>query len=506
MESSSTVQGVDKLHSEKPPVPHDTDSSSTVHDQQNRDTISKPPVPYEYEKLSYVERTRWWVLGFLFVFNGLERLMFATVHSTSSEILTSDFNVLPSSAKSMTNGFLTVVYLMPLFCGICADNWLGNVWMVLISCAFYICGGVLLCWAAGIVDQTLYLLSLYTFISVGAGVKSTLVNLAADQIVRKEGQTDESYQVTMSSFFNLWTAAINIGAIFSFTLLSQIATEGLGAIPQSKGYMWAYILACCALGFGIICFLFSVPFLRPSTTRGRICQRHVDEENGVVADQQPFPFSELVQCIWNDGMNGFRGAQHGGDVRGAVGLCSWILLIVCIIWSFVNGVNSEVAIAKPMSYVTASLSVIQFGMNIYAYRRAEEWVSNYQIGTFLQLTATQLPVCSFIYTGVMSFRTGFLQSTCQYDLRLFGGGTVFNGVFLFTAVCIGNIVPALILNLWLESWLRKKGIHFGIRPRLATGAIFFIVALACASGFEFMRRTRSNVQFYVHFLTSLNVI
>lgn len=92
---------------------------------------------------------------------------------------------------------------------------------------------------------------------------------------------------------------------------------------------------------------------------------------------------QVFSSVWTSAKKGFSGE---GDPRGAVGFLSWILMAIAIIWTFINAVIPESSITKTFSYVDLCLFVVFFAMNIYAYRRAENWVPDPEVGAFLQLT------------------------------------------------------------------------------------------------------------------------
>jgi len=132
---------------------------------------------------------------------------------------------------------------MPLLGGTIADNFFGNMWTTGMCCLCYIAGMVCVSIGTGLESEALYYTGIYALISTGTGLKAVLMNLAADQIIQKPGQTEADFAATRQVFFNSWYACIQVGSLFANMLMTTIATQGLGAIPASKGFMWAYIIA-----------------------------------------------------------------------------------------------------------------------------------------------------------------------------------------------------------------------------------------------------------------------
>ena len=167
-------------------------------------------------------------------------------------------------------------------------------------------------------------------------------------------------------------------------------------------------------------------------------------------------------------------------------------MLIAIASTFVCSVISKSDATKAMSYVNLSLFIIFFIMNIWCYRRAEKWVPDPEVGAFLQLTTVQLPTIAFMFTAYSSMLTGFVQSSCQFNVRLFGGTYQFNSAFLESMDNIGVLVFTAVLNFFIEPFMRKRGIHFGVKKRLIVGAIGFMISMSFAAGFEVFRRNKGN--------------
>ena len=98
--------------------------------------------------------------------------------------------------------------------------------------------------------------ALYGLISLGAGgIKSNVVTLGGDQFI--EGKPE--HDIEKKTFFNYFYWAINIGAAFSFGYLSQMATNGSGAIPEAYGFFWSFTICSIALALAIMAFLINSP-------------------------------------------------------------------------------------------------------------------------------------------------------------------------------------------------------------------------------------------------------
>ncbi len=290
----------------------------------------------------------------------------------------------------------------------------------------------------------------------------------------------------------------------------------MGAIPKDKGFQWAYTISGIMFVLGTIAFGVATMGLQESTMRGGICKRRAEvgqkitttnnsnnEEDytndgannntdSVDLENEKMPYQQIWDSIWHHGWSGFTGF---GDWRGAVGLTSWFCLIFAVIWSFINAVIPDNKISPGLSYVSLVMFFAFFVLNIIAYKNAEDWVVDSDVGKFLQLTTVQIPPLSFMFIAFSSGMTGMVQSTCQFDVRLFGGDYQFNGSFLFPFVGIGALFWTGILNYDIEPFLQKHGwqMKFGVKARLITGALAFMVAMAFAAGFEVFRRNLANV-------------
>ena len=245
---------------------------------------------------SAVRKTKWWVVVMLLAVEAFERWCFYTLAGTVSQIATIKFDKSPASAKSLANAFSMVVYLMPLIGGAIADNLFGNMWTTAGCCCFYICGMVLVSIGAGTESQVVFFIGLYAMISMGTGLKAVLMNLAADQIIQKPQQTDKEFAATRQVFFNSWYACIQVGSLIANMLMTTIATQGLGPIPEDKGFMWAYIIAGVVFAMGFAMFVIACFGLRKSSMKGRCWDKSYNKKES--------PIKQVWNSVWQSAKKG----------------------------------------------------------------------------------------------------------------------------------------------------------------------------------------------------------
>ena len=167
--------------------------------------------------------TRWWVVLLILLAEASERLSFYVMSGTYKKVMTSFFNFDVASASSMYTAFTMLGFLSPVLFGVLADSYLGNYWSSLIAFALYLLGKLMVAvsLAPDDLNYALWTTGTFIFMSLGIGMKATLIAFGADQLQQQEEDSEDDFQQRRSSFFHWYYASIGVCSILTTHILSR---------------------------------------------------------------------------------------------------------------------------------------------------------------------------------------------------------------------------------------------------------------------------------------------
>jgi peptide/histidine transporter 3/4 len=140
-------------------------------------------------------------------------------------------------------------YITPLLGGYIADAYIGRYKAILYFMSIYFVGMVGVCISANAAhpNVVIFFIAIYTTALGTGGIKPNVSTLGADQF---EG-TSEKVLAEKSSFFSWFYWAINLGAIFSFTIVAQLC--------QNVSFAIGYTVPAAFMGLSIVVFVIGSP-------------------------------------------------------------------------------------------------------------------------------------------------------------------------------------------------------------------------------------------------------
>jgi len=146
------------------------------------------------------------------------------------------------------------VYVTPLIGGMIADVYLGRFRTLLVFSGIYLLGLVLFIYGAvpSAIRPPVIFLAMYTIALAAGGIKPNASTMGADQFdLRFKQDQRESAQ-----FFSFFYVAINLGALVSYTLLAEVAQNGVNGLGGKQyGFLVSVSFQAAILTVGIFIFV-----------------------------------------------------------------------------------------------------------------------------------------------------------------------------------------------------------------------------------------------------------
>uniref|UniRef100_A0A7R9UH25 Major facilitator superfamily (MFS) profile domain-containing protein n=1 Tax=Pinguiococcus pyrenoidosus TaxID=172671 RepID=A0A7R9UH25_9STRA len=156
---------------------------------------------------------------------------------------------------SIWSGFC---YVTPLFGGWLADSYLGRYNTILILCALYLSGLVLMVFGAipGAESEAVIYPGLYIIAFGTGGIKPNVSTFGADQF----DDDNEQDKKEKESFFNWFYWSINLGALISYTLVAYICQYGIAGLGgEDWGFFIGFIIPAVSMALAILAFYSGTP-------------------------------------------------------------------------------------------------------------------------------------------------------------------------------------------------------------------------------------------------------
>ncbi len=194
---------------------------------------------------TYYEKPILRVCSFILIQEACERLAFYGLTPTFKPFLRNNYGFKDDAANSFIFIFNGLSYAAPIISAIISDTYLGVYNTILVFSAVYFAGLVMVCVAAidGVNQVWMLYVGVWVLLALGTGgIKSCISVLGGQQI-------HPSQKETMTSFFTLFYAAINFGAIVGGFAVPAVCDE----VSYFAGYaipVVAFALATAVLVIG----------------------------------------------------------------------------------------------------------------------------------------------------------------------------------------------------------------------------------------------------------------
>jgi len=399
--------------------------------------------------------------------NLAERFCFYTINGTQLFYMQHKLDYSAQSAQSIILVLQSACYLSCLPGGVLGDK-VGKYRTILFFAIAYFAGclAVTLSTDPSVKSAPLFLIGSFAGLAIGSGgIKPNVPNFGADQIDKEEER---------SAFFSYFYWAINIGSAVALGFMSTLAnsptTFGIG---EDWGYFVAYAIASAAMGVAAILFV--------SGTRA-YKGKHATGKSSVM---RPIMRSVVVS------------AKSSG--RGKFALLGWVMMVPFFVLSFVQAFMTGTA-GIYVGIISCSCGVVMI-LSLTVAHVDNSWLHLPQdlVGEAgmseddVQMTFQGIPMmllANAIFNFAYSMMLGpFLVQSCQMDLNIGSvslGGAVFN-----LGDCLAIIICIPIFEKFIFPGIKKcLGYEATNTQKLMAGYFFAALAMATATLFEVVRRTR----------------
>nr|CCA20815.1 Protondependent Oligopeptide Transporter (POT) Family putative [Albugo laibachii Nc14] len=185
-----------------------------------------------------------------------ERLAYYGLTGSLPIFFHKQFGISNVLSTELNNAFTSLSYLTPLLGAYIADRHLGRFYTIILFSSVYLVGLLLCVYGAWPSESNaaiwIFMIGLFVGVAFGAGgIKPNVVVLGADQFDLKIA----SERKEKESFFNWFYWAINIGATFSYGILTNIAVNGLPPLVSQKyGFFLSFLLPTIIFGIALLVF------------------------------------------------------------------------------------------------------------------------------------------------------------------------------------------------------------------------------------------------------------
>eukprot|EP00936_MAST-01D_sp_MAST-1D-sp1_P001255 g1255.t1 len=432
------------------------------------------PTPRKYNNIMLS------VCSFILVTEFCERLTFYGLSGSLPVFWTQKFGLSTALATELNSLFSAVNYLTPLVGAYVADVMLGRFATIGGFCIVYV-AGLAMCVVAAyptILSQPLFFIGLFGFVALGAGgIKPNVVVLGADQFDLR----DPEQRKQKDSFFNWFYWSINVGATFSFIFLTNLATNGMGAIPERDGFFASFAIPLGAFVLAIIAFFAGSSRYTKNQPQGSVLTKFF----GVVI----FAAKRTSDGFW---------------LAFGAAFCVPVATVITIASYFVDpGSTIQQALA------ITGMVLILGGLTMFVvYGQRTEWVDvarkdkggpydDADVDDVADVVRV-VPYLAFIVAfwaiyGQMS--NNFLLQGCQMNIRL---GTGKNPTQLNAATlnCFDSSVILVFIPLFdkfLYPSIERAGIRLTVLRKIGTGFFFCILSMTVAGVIEISRKDAQTI-------------
>jgi len=416
---------------------------------------------------------------FILIMEGAERLCFYTFSGSINIFMRNELDFPQAQSSSLLAVFNTLVYLTPLLGGYIADASWGRYKTIGVFGTLYLIGVALMTLSSYPPDKTewLFMISFFGCIALGAGgIKSNVVTMGGDQFnldIPEEIEQKERY-------FNYFYWVINIGALVSYFVLAQMATE-----PEEFGLWpgWGFFAT-----FGISTGALLLALTSFFAASGRYIYK---PPSGSAT-------AKIFAVI-------FDAAREKG--MGKLLLTGTAVVFLGVIVGVVQAFLLPGPAQDGMTYAAFACAVIGIACVLIPTTGMPTWLDPHAREGYSLINADQMQqhdstehrvmmatrVVSVLFNTVsfqvvyaaMSF---FALSACQMDVDI-GGGVQINATMLNAADCIAIIVVVPLLDSYIYPWFTAKlGRKIKATEKYMCGIVLSVAAIVVAAQLEIARK------------------
>ncbi|RLN64587.1 hypothetical protein BBJ29_003287 [Phytophthora kernoviae] len=382
-------------------------------------------------------------------------------------------------ATELNSTFTSLSYLTPLLGAYVADRYLGRFATIIGFCLLYIAGLALCVFASlpAVSSLPLFMLGLFGGVGFGAGgIKPNVVVLGADQF----DVSIPAQQREKDSFFNWFYWAINIGATFSYGVLTNLAVNGLPPyISADYGFFASFAIPSGAFVLAVTVFYMGKGRYRRVPPKGSALSKF---------------FAVLIEA-------GSRSRRGKLVLSGGLAFVPGIVLTTASYFIQDEFTHMVVALtgAGAVAYGTFVL-VFSGAMTDWlklATRTRGGSFSSQEVQDAMQVVrlAPYLGIIIIFWAAYGQMNSNFVVQGCQMDLRVKGNDGVLLSSAMLNVVDSGVILIFIpVFDRLLYPFLTKLGIYPTLLRKVGTGLVFSMLAMIAAGLTEQVRKSRPMIE------------
>ncbi|RLN70576.1 hypothetical protein BBJ28_00008886 [Nothophytophthora sp. Chile5] len=417
------------------------------------------------------------VCSFILVTEFCERLAYYGLSGSLPIFFHKKLGLSSVLATELNSTFTSLSYLTPLLGAYVADRHLGRFATIVAFCGIYIVGLAMCVFAAlpTVLSMPLFMLGLFGGVGFGAGgIKPNVVVLGADQFdVSVPAQRREK-----DSFFNWFYWAINVGATFSFGVLTNLAVNGLPPyISADYGFFASFAIPSTAFVLAATVFYMGKARYRRVPPKGSALRQF---------------FAVLTEA-------GARSRRGRLVLSGGLAFVPGIVLTTSSY--FIQDAFTHMAVAL------AGAGCVAYGTFVLVCSgAATDWLrlatrakggsfssQEVQDATQVVRLAPYLGVIIIFWAVYGQMNSNFVVQGCQMDLRVGGQDAGDSPVLLSSAML--NIVDSGVILLFIPVFdrllypmLTRMGIYPTLLRKIGAGLVFAMLAMLAAGWTEQVRK------------------
>jgi peptide/histidine transporter 3/4 len=424
------------------------------------------------------------VCSFILVTEFCERLAYYGLSGSLPIFFHRNLGLSTVLATELNSTFTSLSYLTPLLGAYVADSHLGRFQTIVVFCLLYIFGLALCVFAAlpAVSSLPLFMLGLFGGVGFGAGgIKPNVVVLGADQFdVDIPAQRAEK-----DSFFNWFYWAINVGATFSYGVLTNLAVNGLPPyISTEYGFFASFAIPSAAFVLAAVVFY-----------AGKSRYRRVPPKGSALSKF----FSVLMQA-------GARSARGKLVLSGGMAFAPGIVLTTASY--FIQDDVTHMAVAL------TGAGAVAYGTFVLVFSgAATDWLrlatranggsfSTQEVQDAAQVVrlAPYLGIIIIFWAVYGQMNSNFVVQGCQMDLRVQGSEGASGKPVLLSSAMLNVVDSAVILvfipvfDRLLYPLLTKMGIYPSLLRKIGAGLVFAMLAMVAAGWTEQVRKSSPMIQ------------
>ncbi|CAI5714611.1 unnamed protein product [Peronospora effusa] len=419
------------------------------------------------------------VCSFILVTEFCERLAYYGLSGSLPIFFHRNLGLSTVLATELNTTFTSLSYLTPLFGAYVADRHLGRFSTIVVFCSLYI-GGLMLCVFASlpaVSSLPLFMLGLFGGVAFGAGgIKPNVVVLGADQF-----DVDiPSQRAEKDSFFNWFYWAINIGATFSYGVLTNLAVNGLPPyISADYGFFASFAIPSATFVLAVLVFYAGKARYRRVPPRGSALTKF---------------FFVLIEA-------GSRSACGKLVLSGGLAFVPGIVLTTASYFIQDAFMHMTVALAGAGAVAYGTFVLIFSGaattwLGLASRANGGSFSSqDVQDAAQVMRLAPYLGIIIIFWAVYGQMNSNFVVQGCQMDLRVQGSDSVLLSSAMLNVVDSGVILIFIpVFDRLLYPLLTKMGIYPSLLRKIGAGLVFSLLAMLAAGWTEQIRKNRPTVE------------